>query len=203
MDNLVNFVSNLFGNKKVNDDEKNKDKINNDDENDKENDEENDEENDVNDEENNLDDEENEENDEENDVENDLNDEENDVNDDVDNLNKPIIPNKPELSINVDNLNKPDISDKNILIKKKFINGINEKYNDFKKKVTRDIIDFADNENLTLKQLEILKPTIGDYYFDPKYIDRILYINPSVSIGKNDQTEFLPPFFNSPISINS
>ena len=77
------------------------------------------------------------------------------------------------------------------------VKNVNSKYKEFKNINTN-------NNELNKLQSDILIPTKDNiYYKDWRTSNLSSQINPSVSIGKNDQTDDLAPFFSSNIVINT
>lgn len=100
---------------------------------------------------------------------------------------------KQDKQVKQDNQDKQDkpVDDLNT------VKNVNSKYKEFKNINTN-------NNELNKLQSDILIPTKDNiYYKDWRTSNLSSQINPSVSIGKNDQTDDLPPFFSSNIVVNT
>ncbi len=83
------------------------------------------------------------------------------------------------------------------------IRAINMRYKQFKSDILTEIEDFKKRSDLTEQQRNLLKPSFEDHVIDPQYVDSILSINPVITMTRNNETTFTPPFYKPNKVLNS
>ena len=96
-----------------------------------------------------------------------------------------------------------DITEKPELAIRQLVKNVNERYNKFKSEIQTEINKLKQRSDLTEQHQQLLRPSFEDHIIDPSYIDRVLSINPAITMTKNKESTFTPPFYKPTKILNS